>query len=511
MKGNLKRLVGLALAVAMLFSMSVVSYAGESMSDADEIRLNGRVSDNLVEYNEKDYYYFELDEAGYVTIGFEHDNFTEERRSWTIVLYDEESEEIYSFDSYQNKPKTTSCELGLAEGVYYIMVKSASYHHDGDYTIKLNYTESRNWESEFNDTIIKADEIKVNDEYSGTVRNYNDKDYYEFSLRENGVITIDFKHDNFTEERRSWTIRLFDEESEEIYSFDSYQNKPKTSSCNIGLGSGTYYILVEDASYHHEGKYDLKVNYLNDGIWETEINDSILQATPVNLNTPIKGSIKNYNDKDYFKVNIPESGYYVVDFLHEDYTESRRSWEIDFYDGTSNTIGDMDSYQNQVSARIRAGYVESGTYYVCVQDASYHCDKDYTLIISKANQKTIKMQINNPVFTNEGKSQNIDSTGTVPVVIDGRTLVPIRAIIEGMGGKVDWDGNTQKVTLTYYSDKMELTLGKTRAYLNGSSKTLDVAPRTINDRTMLPIRFISENFGCDVEWDGSTQTVTIKY
>ena len=59
--------------------------------------------------------------------------------------------------------------------------------------------------------------------------------------------------------------------------------------------------------------------------------------------------------------------------------------------------------------------------------------------------------------------------------------------------------------------KMELTLGKTRAYLNGSSKTLNVEPRTINGRTMLPIRFISENFGCDVEWDGSTQTVTIKY
>ena len=121
------------------------------------------------------------------------------------------------------------------------------------------------------------------------------------------------------------------------------------------------------------------------------------------------------------------------------------------------------------------------------------------------------MQINNPSFTNEGKKQNIDSTGTVTVIVDGRTLVPIRAIIEGMGGKVDWDEKNKKITLTYYSDKIELTLEKTKAYLNGSSKTLDVAPKSINNRTMLPIRFVSENFGCDVEWDGNTQTITIRY
>lgn len=517
MKGNFKRLVGVALTVVMLLSMSVVGYCEDGMSDARSIRVNGSVTDNIAESNENDYYSFELDEAGYITIDFKHENFTENERSWAIVLYDDSSNEIYSFDSYQNKPKTSSCSIGLPEGLYYILVKRASYgdHHDGDYTLSLNFDESENWESELNETFKDADRIKTNSFYNGTIRTSDDKDYYKFSLENDGVINIAFEHENFTENERSWEITLYDDSSNELYTLSSYQNETKANSCNIGLTQGDYFVYIHRASYGdlHQGDYKFKVEYNKDNNWEKEANDTIKEATRISTEVDYKGSVKTSEDKDYYRVDINEPGYYVVDFIHENLTDDERSWSITLYNDTSNELGNTYSAQNQVKARVRTDYLEAGTYYVLVARNSYNdlSEADYTLKVAKANQKTITMQINNPRFTNQGKTLNIDEGGTVPVVIDGRTLVPIRAIIEGMGGKVDWDGNTQKVTLTYYSDKMELTLGKTRAYLNGSSKTLDVAPRTINDRTMLPIRFISENFGCDVEWDGNTQTVTIKY
>lgn len=126
------------------------------------------------------------------------------------------------------------------------------------------------------------------------------------------------------------------------------------------------------------------------------------------------------------------------------------------------------------------------------------------------NDFVLTMQIGNPVMTVNGAEAEIDpGRGTAPVVQNDRTLVPIRAIIEAMGGTVNWDEETQTVLLEYNSDVITLNIGNTAAYLNETMNTLDVAPATINDRTMLPIRFIAESFRFNVNWAEETQTVTI--
>lgn len=128
-----------------------------------------------------------------------------------------------------------------------------------------------------------------------------------------------------------------------------------------------------------------------------------------------------------------------------------------------------------------------------------------------ATEKTVvTMQIDNPKMTINGAEQNIDAEGTTPVVVNDRTLLPVRAFVEGIGGSVNWDGNSQTATLKYNSDEIRLIINSTTAYLNNEAHTLDVTPVIINDRTMLPIRFIAESFGFTVEWDGITQTVLIK-
>lgn len=127
----------------------------------------------------------------------------------------------------------------------------------------------------------------------------------------------------------------------------------------------------------------------------------------------------------------------------------------------------------------------------------------------KNNQFTLTLQIGNPVMTINGAEKNIDENGTVPVIDNDRTLVPIRAIIEAMGGDVQWDGETNTAVLTLGDDVITLTIGSETAFLNEEKHTLDVAPKIINDRTMLPIRFIAESFKFDVQWDGATQTITI--
>lgn len=129
---------------------------------------------------------------------------------------------------------------------------------------------------------------------------------------------------------------------------------------------------------------------------------------------------------------------------------------------------------------------------------------------TKLNEATeIILQIGNPVMIVNGTEKPIDAEGTAPVIVNDRTLLPVRAVVEEMGGSVAWDGDTQTVTLNYDENEIRLIIDNTAAYLNNTAQTLDVAPTIINDRTMLPIRFIAESFKFEVSWDGDTQTVTI--
>ena len=125
------------------------------------------------------------------------------------------------------------------------------------------------------------------------------------------------------------------------------------------------------------------------------------------------------------------------------------------------------------------------------------------------NNTTIILKIGSPTMTVNGNDMPIDEQGTVPVIVNGRTLLPVRAVVEQMGGTVDWNGETQEVTLTYGEDEIKLTIDSTEALLNGEKQALDVAPTVMNDRTMLPIRFIAESFKFEVEWNEREQSVTI--
>lgn len=129
--------------------------------------------------------------------------------------------------------------------------------------------------------------------------------------------------------------------------------------------------------------------------------------------------------------------------------------------------------------------------------------------VLKPAASEIKLTIGEPEMTVDGAKKPIDENGTRPVIVNGITLLPIRAAVNEMGGNVSWDAQTRTVTLVCGTDEIKLTIGSETAYLNGTEHTLDTPPQIINDRTMLPIRFIAESFGYGVSWDDTTKTVTL--
>jgi len=96
-----------------------------------------------------------------------------------------------------------------------------------------------------------------------------------------------------------------------------------------------------------------------------------------------------------------------------------------------------------------------------------------------------------------------------PIIKQGTTLVPLRAIFEKLGAEVKWDAKTRTVTGIKGNKKVVLKLDETLASVDGQKTVLSVPATSIKGRTMVPVRFISESLGANVKWDGITRTCEI--
>lgn len=115
----------------------------------------------------------------------------------------------------------------------------------------------------------------------------------------------------------------------------------------------------------------------------------------------------------------------------------------------------------------------------------------------------------------EGKGVNVFYNGekvefdVEPIIEDGRTLVPVRAIFEKLGAVVSWEPDTQTVFSILGSDIVSLQINNTIMFVNDKKTELDVPARIVDDRTLVPLRAVSEAFNCSVEWDEATRNIII--
>jgi len=96
-----------------------------------------------------------------------------------------------------------------------------------------------------------------------------------------------------------------------------------------------------------------------------------------------------------------------------------------------------------------------------------------------------------------------------PIIINGRSLVPVRAIFEKLGAEVNWDAKNKKVSVSYEGNEVLLTINDDNALINGNKVKMEVPAKIINDRTMVPLRFVGEQLNMEVGWFADTGEITI--
>lgn len=116
----------------------------------------------------------------------------------------------------------------------------------------------------------------------------------------------------------------------------------------------------------------------------------------------------------------------------------------------------------------------------------------YRIYLSNTNVTPIEIYLNSAI---------IDFPDQQPITLNSRTMIPIRAVSESLGWNVSWGENV--VTITNNSHTLILYIGKNFYTIDSMRKTMDVPAQIINNRTMVPIRFVAEAFGYNVGYDGS--------
>lgn len=137
-----------------------------------------------------------------------------------------------------------------------------------------------------------------------------------------------------------------------------------------------------------------------------------------------------------------------------------------------------------------------------------------TGIPAGSGSTTIKLTIDQTHYFVNDQARLMDAA---PVIIENRTMLPVRSVVEDLGGEVGWDPDERKATAALGGKTVSVWVGSAMAEANGRMVQIDpdnpsVMPIIVPPgRTLLPLRFITESLGCSVEWDQSTRTVTILY
>lgn len=136
--------------------------------------------------------------------------------------------------------------------------------------------------------------------------------------------------------------------------------------------------------------------------------------------------------------------------------------------------------------------------YIGLQKAS----ESYQLYLARGGKPKLK-EVNVNI---DGQNITFDQPA---LSIDDRTVVPIRGVFELLGANVEWVSSTNTIIARKGPITIELKEGSKSAKINGVVKMLDVAPQVINNRTLIPLRFVSEALGASVSWDQATSTALI--
>ncbi len=161
---------------------------------------------------------------------------------------------------------------------------------------------------------------------------------------------------------------------------------------------------------------------------------------------------------------------------------------------------------------------DGGVQYPEVHITTEATELPFGTLVAKLNNQEVRIPFRNPAYRNvqlfigdnkykiDGVTKTMDTRSFIK---QDRTMVPLRFLLEAYGAEVSWDQARYVATVNYRDKVIEMPIGKNYAIINGQNVPLDVSPLLQNDRTMVPLRFLSENLDMTVDYNHGLQSVDV--
>lgn len=263
------------------------------------------------------------------------------------------------------------------------------------------------------------------------------------------------------------------------------------------------------------------------------ISKSISQDSIYNAMSGLLSKHNYISEISYGQLNSDNSGEYYVLNLYVKYKETPDSIVSDFSHKVYNTATKVDFNVYAVYGDKKTNITDSVLIYpydengINIYDGTltfkkpgrYSLQFEYQGIQEKTAVTALNAEafkyitdkkpdapINVKVYDQYIDFSSIDQW---PFIENGRTLVPLRAVFEVMNCSVSWDADKSSAVVEHEGTKLIIPANSSTAFINGAASTLDVPAKLVNDRIMVPLRFISEAINKTVTWDDTDKTALI--
>lgn len=397
MKRN-NRKVFVLLALLLLVLASGYVYA----ADIKKLALNTTIHSAPAQ-RQADTWQINVPAAGKMNVVLSHENLFSTDVYWTAQLLAQDMETVLQeFDSKGTDEVLTGASLGVTRGTYYVRVyarkECGHSYSDKPYGLNVKFQESSTWEIEYNsdakggnDSQGKATPMKLKKNYYGTICDSKDVDFFKVVVPGNGYLTLTFSHPNIYKAENYWTVQLVNSKTEAFYELTSAGTKKKTTSTQIGVSKGTYYVKVTGGSGWNSrwdsSDYTVYVKYTKSSSWEQEYgdktkhnNNTMSYANTIKAGKKIKGTLSQASDVDFYKVKISSTRTVNINFAHEYMPKKSKYWTITIYNSKTKEVMSFTSrgIDKSLSKKIR---LKKGTYFIKISQGTKWNKKPYTLKI----------------------------------------------------------------------------------------------------------------------------------
>ena len=438
----MKKIVSILLVMLLLISsvpmMASAANVNESEDNnsyakANTLNIGNTIKGKMNNSSDEDYYKIATSSTGKLYISFDHD-YVEDGTSWIIKIYQYINNSYTELSSAEIEAKESGIYslpfVGtVANGTYFVRIYSGYYEPTGtEYRLSTKFIATNFAEQELNNSYQTANAIVLNNEYTGTMNNGDDQDFYKITTSSTGKLYISFDHD-YVEDGTSWIIKILKYADNEYSELSSAEIEAKESGIYslpfVGtVANGTYFVRIYSGYYEPTGtEYRLSTKFIATNFAEQELNNSYQTANTIVLSQEYTGTMNSGDDQDFYKITASATGNIPVTFNHK-YKDQSGSWIITVYSYQNNEYKELGHKEISIKNSVESNLVytisaaKNIAYFVKITNGYYKTTgNEYTILLGQKSASTTYTIIYN---TNGGSV----SPSSASVMAGGSVTLP---------------------------------------------------------------------------------------